>query len=109
MVTFEPPAVTGPQQVPQPCVVYISQVVTETELVAQSHQLQQALASRQFVEFCTLKATNSSDVMQENIWNFIRVYVFLNHNAVYIHYVFRDVVVLKKHELLVPYLFKIKA
>ena len=53
--------------------VNISQVITETELVARSDQLQQALNAGEFSEFCTLKAANSADAMQENIWNFLRV------------------------------------
>ncbi|BFZ17823.1 hypothetical protein BsWGS_20864 [Bradybaena similaris] len=53
--------------------VTISQVVTETELVVRSNQLEQAISSGQFSEFCAMKAANSSDVMQENMWNFMKV------------------------------------
>lgn len=73
LVTFECPPPGTPQQPAQPRVVRISQVVTETELVSRSDQLQQALAGGQFAEFCALKAANSTDAMQENIWNFLRV------------------------------------
>ncbi|KAK7501450.1 hypothetical protein BaRGS_00007254, partial [Batillaria attramentaria] len=73
LVTFECPPPGSPQQPAQPRVVRISQVVTETELVSRSDQLQQALAGGQFAEFCALKAANSTDAMQENIWNFLRV------------------------------------
>lgn len=73
LVTFECPPPANPQQPAQPHVVRISQVVTETELVTRSDQLQQALMAGQFAEFCALKAANSTDAMQENIWNFLRV------------------------------------
>ncbi|CAL1529193.1 unnamed protein product [Lymnaea stagnalis] len=53
--------------------VTISQIVTETELVVQSNQLEQALKDGHFLEFCAMKAANSKDGMQENIWNFMRV------------------------------------
>ena len=74
LVTFEnPPAASHSQQQAVPRVVNISQVVTETELVMRSDQLQQALNAGEYSEFCALKAANSTDAMQENIWNFLRV------------------------------------
>ena len=72
-MTFESPPAGGAQQPAGPRVVTISQVVTETELVTRSNQLQQALGAGQLSEFCALKAANSPDAMQENIWNFLRV------------------------------------
>lgn len=53
--------------------VTISQVVTETDLVVRSNQLEQALANGQFTEFCALKAANCNDTMQETLWNFMTV------------------------------------
>ncbi|KAL8602789.1 hypothetical protein ACOMHN_055172 [Nucella lapillus] len=76
LVTFESPraaSATTPQQGSGPRVVTISQVVTETELVSRSDQLQQALGAGQYAEFCALKVANSTDDMQENVWNFLRV------------------------------------
>ncbi|KAK7113259.1 protein transport protein Sec31A-like isoform X2 [Littorina saxatilis] len=72
LVTFECPP-SNPQQGNVSRVVRISQVVTETELVTRSDHLQQALTGGQYTEFCALKAANSPDAMQENIWNFLRV------------------------------------
>ena len=72
-MTFENPPATHAQQQPVPRIVNISQVITETELVMRSNQLQQALNAGEFSEFCALKASNSTDAMQENIWNFLRV------------------------------------
>lgn len=51
----------------------MSQVVTETDLLSRSNLLEQALENQQFVEYCAMKAANSVDNMQENIWNFLRV------------------------------------
>ncbi|XP_059175772.1 protein transport protein Sec31A-like isoform X2 [Physella acuta] len=62
----------NPQQ-PAPRVVTISQVVTETELVVRSNQLEQALGGGKFAEFCAMKAANSNESTQENFWNFMRV------------------------------------
>ena len=72
-MTFGIEAPPNPQQPPTRG-VRISQVVTETDLVVRSNALEQALSGGQFAEFCAMKAANSgSDVMQENIWNFMRV------------------------------------
>ncbi|CAG5125258.1 unnamed protein product [Candidula unifasciata] len=72
LVSFGLDKPTQPQQ-PVPRTVTISQVVTETELVVRSNQLQQAMNSGQFSEFCAMKAANSNDLMQENMWNFMKV------------------------------------
>ncbi|PVD39523.1 hypothetical protein C0Q70_02157 [Pomacea canaliculata] len=73
LVTFECPAAGKPLQTSPQRIVHISQVVTETELVTRSNQLQQALSAGQYLEFCALKASNSASAMEENIWNFLRV------------------------------------
>ncbi|KAK3089875.1 hypothetical protein FSP39_007256 [Pinctada imbricata] len=72
MVSFDHEKSANPQQ-PSPRQVYISQVVTETELLQRSSQLEQALYNGQYVEYCAMKAANSTDPLQENIWNFLRV------------------------------------
>ncbi|XP_021375424.1 protein transport protein Sec31A-like isoform X2 [Mizuhopecten yessoensis] len=61
------------QQPAPPREVFISQVVTETDLITCSSQLEQALINGQYVEFCAMKAANCQDTMQESIWNFLRV------------------------------------
>lgn len=71
LVSFESSSSTTQQ--PSPKNVYVSQVVTETELLNSSSQLEQALLNGQYVEFCAMKSANSSDEIQENIWNFLRV------------------------------------
>ncbi|KAJ8319239.1 hypothetical protein KUTeg_004330 [Tegillarca granosa] len=72
LVSFEN---TKTQNVQQPTqkTVYVSQVVTETDLLSRSNLLEQALENQQFVEYCAMKAANSVDSMQESIWNFLRV------------------------------------
>lgn len=73
LVTFGVEASPNPQQ-PPARVVRVSQVVTETNLVVRSNALEQALSGGQFAEFCAMKAANSgNNVMQENVWNFMRV------------------------------------
>ncbi|XP_066994333.2 protein transport protein Sec31A isoform X2 [Anabrus simplex] len=62
-------------QVPQAPVgrtVYISQVVTEPELIARSNQLESALQYGQFIEFCQTKAASSKTPHEQYVWNFIR-------------------------------------
>lgn len=72
LVSFENTKSQNPQQ-PTPKPVYISQVVTETDLLQRSHQLEQALENGQYVEYCAMKSANCTDPLQENIWNFLRV------------------------------------
>ncbi|KAL4240586.1 Protein transport protein Sec31A [Mactra antiquata] len=72
LVSFENIKPQNPQQ-PVNRQITVSQVVTETDLVTGSLQLEQALTNGQHVEFCAMKAANSSDSMQESIWNFLTV------------------------------------
>ncbi|KAH9518587.1 Protein transport protein Sec31A [Bulinus truncatus] len=72
LVSFVLEKPAHPQQ-PVPRIVTVSQVVTETELVVRSNQLEQALNDGHFSEFCAMKAANCRDAMQENIWSFMKV------------------------------------
>ncbi|XP_046568756.1 protein transport protein Sec31A-like [Haliotis rubra] len=72
LVSFDHLKPQNPQQ-SIPKQVFISQVVTETELLTRSGQLETALNNNQFLEFCAMKAANAGDGMQENLWNFLRV------------------------------------
>ncbi|XP_061191431.1 protein transport protein Sec31A-like isoform X2 [Saccostrea echinata] len=72
LVSFDTEKSQNPQQ-PAPKMVYISQVVTETDLLQRSLQLEQALENGQYVEYCAMKSANCTDPLQENIWNFLRV------------------------------------
>ncbi len=62
----------NPQQ-PVSHYVHLSQVVTETDLVASSNQLETALSNGQYQEYCALKIANSKDSKEEEIWNFLKV------------------------------------
>ena len=72
LVCFENSKSTNPQQ-PDERLVNISQVVTETELVSRSNQLEHALSNGQYSEFCALKIANCQDELDQNIWNFLKV------------------------------------
>ena len=62
---------------PSPRQISLSQVVTETDLLTGSLQLEQAVSNGQHVEFCAMKAANCSDTEQENLWNFLMVRLYL--------------------------------
>ena len=64
------------QQGPVRREVHVSQVTTETDLVARSNQLEQALTHDQHAEFCSMKVANSQSDVDETVWNFLRVRVF---------------------------------
>lgn len=51
--------------------VYISQVVTEPELVSRSVNLETTLQNGQFVEFCQSKILQSVDTNEKNLWQFL--------------------------------------
>jgi len=53
--------------------VTISQVVTETELVARSLQLEQTLASGRYSEFCDAKIASCTDPLDATVWSFLKV------------------------------------
>lgn len=52
--------------------IAISQVVTDLELIERSTQLEEALAQRNFVEYCRLKADESPDQHTRYVWYFIK-------------------------------------
>ncbi|XP_071808414.1 protein transport protein Sec31A-like isoform X2 [Asterias amurensis] len=52
--------------------VYISQVVTETELVNRSNALEESLTNGKFVDFCNTKVAMAKDSMESQIWKFMK-------------------------------------
>ncbi len=72
LITFENIKPANPQQ-PVQRQVHISQVITETDLVARSNQLENALNNGQFSEFCSMKVANCKSDVEENIWSFMKV------------------------------------
>ncbi len=58
---------------PGPKSVYVSQVVTEHELLQRSTVLEESLAREQFVEFCEGKVQESSSTEEKSMWSFLKV------------------------------------
>lgn len=80
----------NPQQPQQPGshVVYVSQVVTETEFLMRSEQLQATLGAGSFVDFCNGKIDAAGNEFEKTVWAFLKVrrktlfsHVSLNNNC----------------------------
>ena len=54
--------------------VIVSPVVTNPELIHQSKELEYALSSGQYYDFCTAKAEAASDEHDKQVWNCISTY-----------------------------------
>lgn len=61
-----------PQQ-PMAHVVHVSQVVTDTEFLDRSNQLQATLTAGSFVEFCQRKIEAAQNEFEKTIWAFLKV------------------------------------
>ncbi|XP_041124928.1 protein transport protein Sec31A-like isoform X2 [Polyodon spathula] len=74
LITFEN-AKPAQQQVPQPNPrhVFISQVITETEFLQRSSELQSALHTGSFSSFCEAKIQKAATDSEKNIWSFLKV------------------------------------
>ncbi|XP_015480040.1 protein transport protein Sec31A isoform X10 [Parus major] len=76
LVTFEnskSPQQPGMEQQQQHPHVYVSQVVTEKELLARSNQLQEAVQSEGFVSYCQKKIDMALADFERNVWAFLKV------------------------------------
>ncbi|XP_061822539.2 protein transport protein Sec31A isoform X1 [Nerophis lumbriciformis] len=74
LITFEnlkPPAVQSPQPVPRQ--VFVSQVTTETEFLQRSRELQVALQSGSFNNYCQAKIHSAKSEAEQDIWKFLLV------------------------------------
>ncbi|XP_034563318.1 protein transport protein Sec31A isoform X1 [Notolabrus celidotus] len=74
LITFEnpkPPPVQSPQPVPRQ--VFVSQVTTETEFLQRSRELQAALQSGSFNNYCQAKIQNAKSDAEQDIWKFLLV------------------------------------
>lgn len=60
------------QGVTQQRLIYISQVVTEPELISRSTELETALQYGQYLEFCRNKIANSTTPHERAVWSFLR-------------------------------------
>lgn len=54
-------------------IVHISQVVTDTDFLDRSNQLQATLTAGNFVEFCQKKIEAAPNVFEKTIWAFLKV------------------------------------
>ncbi|KAM9455996.1 protein transport protein Sec31A isoform 2-T2 [Clarias gariepinus] len=65
-----------PQQPQQPTahVVHVSQVVTDTDFLDRSNQLQATLTAGNFVEFCQGKIEAAQNEFEKTIWAFLKVH-----------------------------------
>lgn len=61
--------------------VYVSQVVTEPELMARSNQLEAVLQYGQYVDFCQAKIASSTTPHERAVWNFLRASFETNSRA----------------------------
>ncbi|XP_061612011.1 protein transport protein Sec31A isoform X2 [Phyllopteryx taeniolatus] len=74
LITFENPkgtAVQSPQPVPRQ--VFVSQVTTETEFLQRSRELQVALQSGSFNNYCQAKIQSAKSEAEQDIWKFLLV------------------------------------
>ncbi|XP_030877854.1 protein transport protein Sec31B isoform X7 [Leptonychotes weddellii] len=74
LVTFGLPS-TPAHQMPQPCLrlVFISQVITESELLRRSAELQEALESGNLLNYCQNKIEQTSLQSEKMLWQFLKV------------------------------------
>ncbi|XP_058870491.1 protein transport protein Sec31A isoform X9 [Acipenser ruthenus] len=77
LVTFENVIVQPQQQQQQqqlvPHHVYVSQVVTETDFLERSNQLQTAVQAGNFFNFCQSKVEAAQTEFERNIWSFLKI------------------------------------
>nr|CAD7574751.1 unnamed protein product [Timema californicum] len=61
--------------------VYVSQVVTETDLISRSAQLEQALQYSQFSDYCQSKASEARTTHEQSLWTFLSAHFEPNPRA----------------------------
>ncbi|KAA8581451.1 hypothetical protein FQN60_003032 [Etheostoma spectabile] len=74
LITFDNPLlppVQSPQPIPRQ--VFVSQVTTETEFLQRSRELQAALQSGSFNNYCQAKIHNAKSDAEKDIWKFLLV------------------------------------
>ncbi|XP_043911547.1 protein transport protein Sec31B [Protopterus annectens] len=74
LITFVNPKISV-QQIQNPISrqVVVSQVVTETEFLKQSNELQLALHSDSIIQYCQTKVQTVQSDFERNVWNFLKV------------------------------------
>lgn len=66
------PSAQQPQQT-SAHVVHVSQVVTETDFLDRSNQLQATLSAGNFLEYCQTKIEAAQNEFEKTIWSFLKV------------------------------------
>ncbi|NXP51040.1 SC31A protein, partial [Heliornis fulica] len=111
LVTFEntrPQVQPGMEQQQQRQHVYVSQVVTEKELLARSSQLQEAVHSEAFVTYCQKKMDMAQTDFEKNVWAFLKVNFEEDSRVKYLELLgYRKDDLRKKVALLLPFLHSI--
>ena len=74
MITFENEPVDPNMPPNSNRKVFISQVITNPELIQRSNELEAALKSGQYSDFCKGKADNAQDEHSRKVWNCIGAY-----------------------------------
>lgn len=64
---FPPPIITNALNI-------FLQVVTETEFIARSNDLQEILSSGKIADYCQKKIDDAGSVYEEDIWSFLKVF-----------------------------------
>lgn len=59
-------------------VVFVSQVVTEAKLIDQSNELENAIKSQNFADFCRVKADSTSTQSRRYVWYFLQSFFLPN-------------------------------
>ncbi|XP_062899524.1 protein transport protein Sec31A isoform X2 [Mobula hypostoma] len=73
-----------PQQQDVPFQVFVSQVVTESELLSRSNELQNTIHSGSFVEYCQSKINAAQTDFERNVWGFLKVNFEKDHRNKYL-------------------------
>ncbi|XP_072409367.1 protein transport protein Sec31A isoform X8 [Chiloscyllium punctatum] len=87
LVTFQsvkPQPQQQQQQQEAPFQVFVSQVVTESELVNRSNDLQSTIHSGGFVEYCQSKVNAAHTDFEKNVWGFLKVNFEKDHRSKYL-------------------------
>lgn len=65
--------------------IYVSGVVTETELIERSGRLETSLEHQNVSEFCQLKLNETKDEKDQEVWNFIQANFYEDPRKRFLH------------------------
>ncbi|XP_078400664.1 protein transport protein Sec31A isoform X6 [Cetorhinus maximus] len=84
LVTFQNVKPQPQQQQEVPFQVFVSQVVTESELLNRSNELQSTVHSGGFVEYCQSKVNAAHTDFERSVWGFLKVNFEKDHRNKYL-------------------------